>query len=190
MTLMGVQDFSHLTQIKISWKLVSLVENWLLLLAPLLELLSVFNAPGSKGAFTPGWCLQPRVKSHIQRPLHGLRTFTPGFTPGWRHQLGVKVQWTYTPGLKLQPGVKMEFQSGFLITTGSKCLSIYIKPLHSSRASHLELCSSSLLCSCSNEPGGHHKNVFFNTSINSSVVKVVIFFLLSSSSYISWFRYL
>jgi hypothetical protein len=83
-----------------NWLSASLVENRLSLSASLLELLSVFIAPGSKGTITPGFSHQPGVKSHTQRPVHHARTFTPG----WRHQ----------------PRVKVDFYSRLETPTGSR----------------------------------------------------------------------
>jgi hypothetical protein len=92
------------------------VENRLSLSAPLLELLSAFIAPESKGTITPGFSHQPGVKSHTQRPVHHAMTFTLG----WRHQPGVKVDfysWLETP-TESRGGVNL--YSWLVAPTGSK----------------------------------------------------------------------
>ena len=53
-------------------------------------LASAFFAPGTREAFSPGWCLQPGLKVPAQRLLRSAQ-WQGTFSPSWRHQLGLKV---------------------------------------------------------------------------------------------------
>ena len=59
-------------------------------LRPKWALVPVFFAPGTRETFSPGWRHQPGLKVPAQRLLRSAQ-WQGTFSPGWRHQPGLKV---------------------------------------------------------------------------------------------------